>query len=127
MDRFLNWSTESRPVDGYDTTPPPPFASLMADVLTFTEKTEKIERKVKQHHEEHNLSVQKSAKSLETFFRKQLENTTEDITDKINNVQDTMQIMSLCLIGACTAKVFLSVIIKLLYAVLVSRLLFCKL
>ena len=64
----------------------------MANVLTFTEKTEKIERKVKQHHEEHNLSVQKSAKSLETFFRKQLENTTEDITEKINNVQDTMQI-----------------------------------
>ena len=51
-------------------------------------KTEKIERKVKQNHEEHNLSVQKSAKSLETFFRKQLENTTE----KINNVQDTMQV-----------------------------------
>ena len=92
MDRFLNWSTESRPVDGYDTTPPPPFASLMADVLTFTEKTEKIERKVKQHHEEHNVSVQKSAKGLETFFRKQLENTNEDITEKINNIQDTMQI-----------------------------------
>ena len=34
----------------------------------------------------------KSGKSLETFFRKQLENTTEDITEKINNVQDTMQI-----------------------------------
>ena len=53
-------------------------------------KTEKIEWKVKQNHEEHNLSVQKSAKSLETFFRKRLENTTEDITEKINNVQDIM-------------------------------------
>ena len=38
MDRFLNWTTESKPVDGYDATPPPPFALLMADVLTFTEK-----------------------------------------------------------------------------------------
>ena len=37
MDRFLNWSTESKPVYWYDATPPP-FASLMADVLTFTEK-----------------------------------------------------------------------------------------
>ena len=61
----------------------------MADVLTFTEKAEKIERKVKQNHEEHFLSIQKSAKSLETFFRKQLENTTGDMTEKINNVQDT--------------------------------------
>ena len=61
----------------------------MADVLTFTEKAEKIERKVKQNHEEHFLSIQKSAKSLETFFRKQLENTTGDMTERINNVQDT--------------------------------------
>ena len=71
MDRFLNRSTESKPVNGYDATLPPPFALLMADVLTFREKTEKIERKVKQNHDEHNLSLQKSAKSLETFFRKQ--------------------------------------------------------
>ena len=55
-------------------------------------KTRKIERNVKQNHKEHNLSVQKSAKSSETFFRKQLENTTEDITEKINNAQDTMQV-----------------------------------
>ena len=47
---------------------------------------------MKQNHEEHNLSVQKSAKSLETFFRKQPESTTEDITEKINNVRDTMQL-----------------------------------
>ena len=44
MDRFLNWTAESKPADEYDATPSPPFALLMADVLTFTEKkTEKNE------------------------------------------------------------------------------------
>ena len=38
VDRLLNWTTESKPADGYDVTPPPPFASLMADVLIFTYK-----------------------------------------------------------------------------------------
>ena len=35
-------------------------------------------------------------------------------------------LMSICLMGACTAKVSLSVMIKVLYAVLVSRLPLCK-
>ena len=38
MDSLLNWTTESKPAGGYDATPPPPFASLIADVVTFTEK-----------------------------------------------------------------------------------------